>query len=63
MGEQMWGIATIGGPIILLVAFIWVVMRSKRRAGEASPEFTERATKANYQAEERRHEDGSEAND
>ena len=45
MGEQMWGIATIGGPIVLLIAFIWVVMRSKRRAGEASPEVTERATR------------------
>ena len=61
MGEQMWGIATIGGPIILLVAFIWVVMRSnKRRAGEASPEVTERATKAQYEAQERRHDEGTE---
>ena len=60
MGDELWGIATIGGPIILLIAFIWVVMRSKRRAGEASPEVTERATKANYEAQERRHDEGSE---
>jgi len=60
MGDELWGIATIGGPIILLMLFVWVIMRSKRRAGEASPEVTERATKANYQAEERRHDDGTE---
>jgi cytochrome c-type biogenesis protein CcmH/NrfF len=60
MGDELWGIATIGGPILLLVAFIWVVMRSKRRAGEASEETTERATKANYEAEERTHDAGKE---
>jgi cytochrome c-type biogenesis protein CcmH/NrfF len=60
MGDTLFGILTIVGPIVLLVAFIWVVMRSKRRAGEASPEVTEQATKANYRAEERRHDDGTE---
>jgi cytochrome c-type biogenesis protein CcmH/NrfF len=60
MSETLWGIVTIGGPIILLLVFVWVVIRSKRRAGEASEATTERATRANYQAEERTHDSGRE---
>ena len=60
MGDTFFGILTIVGPIVLLVAVIWVLMRSRRHAGEASPETTERATKTNYQAEERAHDEGTE---
>ncbi len=60
MGDTLFGILTIVGPIVLLVAFVWVVMRSRRRAGEASPDVTKRATKANDEAQERRHDEGTE---
>ena len=60
MDESLYGIVTIAGPIILLAVFVWVIMRSKRRRGEASKATTERATKANYQAEDRANEAGTE---
>ena len=61
MGEQLWGIMTIAGPIILLVLFVWVVVRSsRRRPGEPPEEVTERATERVYKEEEqaREHKEG-----
>ena len=49
--EGLWGIATIVGPIVLLVLFIYVIMRN--RSSKVSMEVTEDATEANYQAEDR----------
>ena len=60
MDQFLLGLMTIVGPIILFALLIWVVLRSKRRSGEASVETTERATKANYAAEERARRDGTE---
>ncbi len=60
MDESLWGLMTIIGPVILLGVFAWVLLRSKRRSGEASEQTTERATKANYAAEEQARRDGSE---
>ena len=58
MDMSLWGLMTVVGPLVLLVLLIWVVVRSsKRRAGEASEATTERATRANYQAEQDAHED------
>ena len=48
---SLWGIATIVGPIILLVLFIWVILHN--RSSKASKDHTERATRANYEAEDR----------
>jgi len=45
------GIATIVGPIVLLALFIWVILRN--RSSKVSKDVTERATEANYQAEDR----------
>ncbi len=45
------GIATIVGPIVLLVLFIWVILRN--RSSKVSEDVTDAATKANYQAEDR----------
>jgi hypothetical protein len=66
MDETLWGMVNIAGPLILLAAFIFVVMRTRRR-GDAPPdvktsttEQTEAATRANYVAEEQRHRDGTE---
>jgi len=52
---SLWGIATILGPIVLLVLFIWVIVRN--RSSRVSEDVTERATKANYEAEDREHKD------
>ncbi len=48
---SLWGIATIVGPIVLLVLFIWVILRN--RSAPVSKDVTDAATKANYQAEDR----------
>ena len=48
---SLWGLATVVGPIILLALFIWVILRN-RTSSQASEETTERATKANYAAED-----------
>lgn len=52
---SLWGIATIVGPIILLLLFVYVILRN--RSSRASKEQTERATRANYEAEDRAHKD------
>jgi hypothetical protein len=48
---SLWGLATIVGPIVLLALFIWVILRN--RSSKVSKDVTERATEANYQAEDR----------
>ncbi len=47
---SMWSIATIAGPIILVILFIWVI--NNNRSKKVSEAETERATEANYQAED-----------
>ena len=52
MGESnLIGIATIVGPIVLLAIFVWVIVRNKQ--SRVSRDVTERATEANYEAEDR----------
>ena len=48
---SLWGIATIVGPIVLLILFIWVILHN--RSSRVSKDVTERATKANYEAEDK----------
>ncbi len=52
---SLWGIATIVGPIVLLLLFAWVIIRN--RSSRTSKSITEQATKANYAAEDRAHKD------
>jgi len=52
---SLWGIATIVGPVVLLILFIWVILRN--RSSRVSVDVTERATKTNYEAEDREHKD------
>jgi cytochrome c-type biogenesis protein CcmH/NrfF len=59
MDEFWWSLMTIVGPIILLVLLIWVVVRSQRRKGEASPDVTERATRQEYSEEEQMRREGT----
>ena len=51
----LWGITNIGGPIVLLLLFIWVILRNRK--AKVSKDVTERATRANYQAEDAAHKD------
>ena len=49
---SLWGIATIAGPIVLLLLFAYVILRG-RKPTRAEDDRTERATRANYEAEDR----------
>jgi hypothetical protein len=49
--EGLWGIATIVGPIVLLMLFVWVILRN--RASRVGKDVGEDATRANYQADDR----------
>ncbi|RIX29064.1 hypothetical protein [Sphingomonas edaphi] len=52
MGESnLIGIMTILGPIVLLGLLIWAVVRNKQ--SRVPKDVTERATEANYEAEDR----------
>ena len=59
MDETMWTIMDIVGPAILLVLLIWVVLRARRRQGEASEDVTERATRDVYAEEEKMRREGT----
>ena len=61
MDETLWGLMNIVGPIILLILLVWVVMRSRRRPGQATDttEQTERATDRLYDEEEHRRREGT----
>ena len=61
MDQTLWGIANIVGPIILLAVLVWLVMRSRRRAGQTTDTTrqTERATDNLYREEEQRRREGT----
>ena len=52
---SLLGIVTIVGPIVLLLLLVWVILRN--RSSKVSEDVTERATKANYEAEDQAHKD------
>lgn len=55
MGQTLWGLINIIGPLILLALLAWVILRSRRSRDEVSKATTEQATKENYEAEQRAH--------
>ena len=61
MDQTLGGIMTIVGPIILLVALVWLVMRSRRGANQTTDTTpqTERATDNLYKEEEQRRREGT----
>jgi uncharacterized membrane protein len=59
MDETMWTIMDIVGPAILLVLLIWVVLRQRRRKGEAPEDVTERGTREVYAEEEKMRREGT----
>jgi len=56
MDESMVGIMEIVGPILLLLALVWLVMQ-RRSSGKTGR--TEQATRELYAEEERRRRDGT----
>jgi hypothetical protein len=56
MDESLLGIVEIVGPVILLIALVWLVMR-RGATGESGR--TEQATHDLYQEEEQRRRDGT----
>ena len=56
MDESMIGIMEIVGPILLLIALVWLVMQ-RRSSGKTGR--TEQATRELYAEEERRRRDGT----
>ena len=59
MDETLLGLMEIVGPIVLLVLLIWVVLRSRRRSGEAPESVTQRATRDAYAQEEQMRREGT----
>ena len=50
MDEGLLGIMESVGPIVLLVVIVWAITHNRSRV---SKDVTERATEANYEAEDR----------
>ena len=57
MSDALWWIMTIIGPLVLLIALVWLVFR--RGSGQTT-EQTERATHDEYVEEEVRRREGTE---
>ena len=49
------------GVIILGALLLWVVLKTRSKGKQSSPERTERATRELYAEEERRRQDGTDA--
>ena len=56
MDESLLGVMEILGPVVLLIALIWLVMR---RRSDRSSGNTEAGTRDLYQEEEQRRRDGT----
>ena len=59
MGGFNWLIMDVVAVVVLLAVIVWVVMRTRSKGKESSPEKTERATHELYEEEERRRRDGT----
>jgi hypothetical protein len=56
MDQTLWGIMTILGPVLLLIALVWLVLK-KRTTGASGR--TENATHDLYREEEKRRREGT----
>lgn len=56
MPETLWWIMSIIGPVILLIALVWIVFRGRSRGSHRA---TYEATKDEYADEERRRREGT----
>lgn len=50
-GSSLWALATVLGPIILIVAIVWAIFHNRRSARENAE--TEAATARNYDEQDR----------
>ena len=61
-GGGSWGLLTIIGPILIVIALAYAVMRNRKARNPADIERTERATRELYREEEAsRGDDGNNA--
>ena len=59
-GGFNWSIMNVVGPILLLVALLWLVLRRNKGGNKGRDvEFTERKTDELYEEEERRRREGT----
>jgi len=56
-GGFNWSLMNILGPLLLLVALLWLVLRRKTKGRDA--DYTERKTHDLYEEEERRRREGT----
>jgi hypothetical protein len=47
--EALWGVMTILGPVLLLAALTWAMVRNRQQRTPESQELTERATRELYE--------------
>jgi preprotein translocase subunit YajC len=47
--EALWGVMTILGPVLLLAALTWAMVRNRQQRMPESQELTERATRELYE--------------
>ena len=62
MDESMWGIINILGPVLLLIALVWLVMRRRSSRSEEhrnENSRTEQGTRDLYKEEEERRREGT----
>ena len=59
-GINLFSVEVIG-VIILGALLLWVVLKTRSKGKQSSPERTERATRELYAEEERRRQDGTDA--
>ncbi len=60
MGGINWLLMNVVGVVILGAVILWVVLRTRSKGKESSPERTEQATHELYEEEERRRKEGTE---
>lgn len=60
MGEILWWIMDVVGPVILLIALVWLAFRwGRNRPAAPADEITERGTREEYADEEIRRREGT----
>ena len=59
MDESLWGIMTILGPVILLIALVWLVMRGRSNRNDRDSTRSDQGARDVYAEEEARRREGT----
>ena len=59
MGHASWWVMDVIGPVILLIALIWLVMRNRSSRDDSANRRTEAGTREVYREEETRRREGT----